>query len=437
MVGAADAGVARTGSVQPLHLLDGQPHRRPRLQGYLLDGLLEPAARPGRVAHHGLWTLAAPPQPGGVVEHGRRLAHVAVQVQRAALPTGQIELPSWGVPVKGRGLGERCWGVPGQRVWGGARRVGVAERSRSQSLRVVRLVGVAGCTEGQRRLPGEAQWAVPLDGELGCVAAELFVVLDDICVRGGDAAGIVDVVVFNVRLRATTGSAGRTGYRLVVVGNVRLVVDQVWVLPLDDIRFRVPFRLLPHRHVVSVRWNVVWVIKRYVLAALFLFLLLLLLLRFLLLGFLWHFGLVAASAMVAQDQAENHQGKDGGTAANNCRDGPYWKDHCIGSRARAADKGSVVGRLADCTLRALDAQTGNQGLARLSCVELGADASETRVGVRHTAALVLTWIGGTVSWWDTLVGVPLIDTHQAVPARVAFTQVGTPAADLDRRTGLG
>lgn len=59
------------------------------------------------------------------------------------------------------------------------------------------------------------------------------------------------------------------------------------------------------------------------------------------------------------------------------------------------------------------------------------------MGVRHTAALVLTRIGGAVSRWDTLVGVPLIDTHQAVPARVAFTQVGTPAADLDRRTGLG
>lgn len=69
---------------------------------------------------HGLWTLAAPPQPGGVVEHGWWLAHIIVQVQRTALSTSQVELSSGSVSVKGGGLGERGWGVSGERVWGGA-----------------------------------------------------------------------------------------------------------------------------------------------------------------------------------------------------------------------------------------------------------------------------------------------------------------------------
>lgn len=58
------------------------------------------------------------------------------------------------------------------------------------------------------------------------------------------------------------------------------------------------------------------------------------------------------------------------------------------------------------------------------------------MGVRHTAAVVLAGVRGAVTRWDTLVRVPLVDAHQAVPAGVALTQVGTPAADLDRGTGL-
>jgi hypothetical protein len=49
---------------------------------------------------------------------------------------------------------------------------------------------------------------MPLDGKLGRVAAELLVVLDDVGVRGGDAAGIVDVIVLDLLLG---GSQGRTG----------------------------------------------------------------------------------------------------------------------------------------------------------------------------------------------------------------------------------
>ena len=45
--------------------------------------------------------------------------------------------------------------------------------------------------------------------------------------------------------------------------------------------------------------------------------------------------------------------------------------------------------------------------------------------------------GGTVAGRDALVGVPLVDTHQAVPARAALAQVGAPAADLHRLAGLG
>lgn len=50
--------------------------------------------------------------------------------------------------------------------------------------------------------------------------------------------------------------------------------------------------------------------------------------------------------------------------------------------------------------------------------------------------MVLAGIRGAVTRRDTLVCVPLVDAHQAVPAWAALTQVGTPAADLDRRTGL-
>lgn len=215
-----------------------------------------------------------------------------------------------------------------------------------------------------------------LDGELGGVAAELLVVLDDVCIGRGYAAGIVYVIVFNVCLWAITGGAGGTGDSLITVGNVCFIVDQIRVLPLNDVWFGVPFWLFPYRHVISIRWDVIWVIKSYVLTTLFLFLLFLLL-GFLFLRFLWHFGLVATLAVVAQDQAKHHQGKDSGTATNNSRNCPNGKDHCLCCGTWAADKGPIVGCLADGTLRALDTQTGHQGLTSLSSVELGADTGVT------------------------------------------------------------
>jgi len=43
----------------------------------------------------------------------------------------------------------------------------------------------------------------------------------------------------------------------------------------------------------------------------------------------------------------------------------------------------------------------------------------------------LTGAGGTSTWWDTLVGVPLVDAHQLTPAGTAGTDVGATAAHLD------
>lgn len=177
-------------------------------------------------------------------------------------------------------------------------------------------------------MPGEAQRAVSLDGKLGRVTAKLLVVLDDVSIRRSDTAGIVYIIVFNICLWGIAGGTGSTGDRLVVVRNVCFIIDQVRVFPLNDVWFGVPFRLLPYRHVISIWRDVIWVVECYILATLLLFLLLLLL-GFLFLGFLWHFGLVAVLAMVAQDQAEHHQGEDSGTAANNSWHRPDGKDHCL------------------------------------------------------------------------------------------------------------
>lgn len=182
--------------------------------------------------------------------------------------------------------------------------------------------------------------------------------------------------MLNVCLLAVTGGTRSAGDSLVVVGNVCFIVYQVRVLPLNDVRFGVPFWLFPDCHVVSVRWDVVWVIECHILAALFLFLLFLLL-GFLLLGLLWHFGLVAAPAVVAQDEAKHHQGEDCGTAAYDCWDCPNGENHGLGCGVRTAHKRPIVSRLTDSTLRALGTQTGHQSLTTLSCIELGADTSET------------------------------------------------------------
>lgn len=134
------------------------------------------------MADHCLWTLASSPQPGGVVEHGWWLAHVTVQVQWATLTASQVEFSSWSVSVKGRGLGEWSWRVSGERVWSGACGVGMAKRGGPQTLGVLRLIGVTRCSKWQGGLSCKAQWAVSLDRELGRVAAELFIVLDDVCI---------------------------------------------------------------------------------------------------------------------------------------------------------------------------------------------------------------------------------------------------------------
>lgn len=99
VVGAADAGVSGARGVQSLHLFDGQPHRRSRLQRDLPDGLLQAAAWSGAVARHGLRTLTSPPQPSGVVENAG-LADIVVHLQWAPFPYGEVQLPGWAVPVE-------------------------------------------------------------------------------------------------------------------------------------------------------------------------------------------------------------------------------------------------------------------------------------------------------------------------------------------------
>lgn len=54
----------------------------------------------------------------------------------------------------------------------------------------------------------------------------------------------------------------------------------------------------------------------------------------------------------------------------------------------------------------------------------------------HATAVVLAGIRGAVARLDTLMCIPLVDAHQAIPTWAAFTQVWTSAPDLDRRTGL-
>lgn len=180
--------------------------------------------------------------------------------------------------------------------------------------------------------------------------------------------------MFNIRFWYIAGGARSTGDGLIVVWDVGFVIDQIRIFPLYDVGFWVPLWLFPYRHVISIWWDIIWIIEGYVLTALLLFLLLLL--GLLLLGLLWHFGLVAVLAVVAQDQAEHHQGKDSGTAADNSRHCPDREDHLLCCGAWAADKTTIVGRLTDGSLWTLDAQTGHKGLAGLACVELSADAGE-------------------------------------------------------------
>ena len=192
VVRTADTRVSGPRRVEPLHLFNGQPYWRRRLQGHLPGGLLQATARSGAVRRRGLRALASPSQPRGVAEEAG-LARVAMHLQRVSLPGGEMQFPGRAAPVEGGGLGERGGAVSGQRV--GRRASRVAEGTGSQAWTVGRLVGQAAGSQGHGGLPGEAQRAVPLDGEFGGVATELLVVLDDVGVRRGDAAGVVDVVM--------------------------------------------------------------------------------------------------------------------------------------------------------------------------------------------------------------------------------------------------
>jgi hypothetical protein len=135
--------------------------------------------------------------------------------------------------------------------------------------------------------------------------------------------------------------------------------------------------------------------------------------------------------VVAEDQTEHHQGQGCGTASHNGWHCPDGQGKLLGCGARAADEAAIVGRLAEGALRALNPQARHQGLAGLASVELRADAGVTRAGARDAAPSVLARAGGAFAGREALVGVPLVDTHQAIPARAALTQVGPSAANLN------
>lgn len=425
MVSTADAGVPGARGVQSLHLFDGQPHRRRRLQRDLPNGLLQAASRAGAVAHHGLWALASPPQPSGVVKDAR-LADITVHFQRAPFPDGKVQLPGRAVPVERRGFGEGSGAVPRQGVGSGACRV--AQGRCPQALPIGGLVGQAAGSQGHGGLPREAQRAVPLDGELRSVAAELLVVLDDVSVRGGDAAGVVDVVVLDLGLR---GRQWGTGDRLRGMWDVRLVIDEVRVLPFDDVRFGVAFRLLPDSHVIAIGRDVVRVIKRHVLTAF----LLLLLLRFLLL--FWPLRLLPP-ALVAEDEAEHQQCQHRGTAAHDGRHGPERQGQLGGVRGREAHVATVDACPTLMARSTQHSQAGHHGLTRPSRVRLRAAAGEAwGMGGRLAAAPVVAGTGGAGPWGHTLVGEPAVDAHQLTPAGIAGAHVGAAAANLYRGVCFG
>lgn len=267
---------------------------------------------------------------------------------------------------------------------------------------------------------------MPLDGELGRVAPELLVVLDDVGVRGGDAAGVVNVIVLDLGLG---GSQRGAGDRLGGVRNVGFVVDEIWVFSFNDIGFRVPFGLLPDGHVIAVGRDVVGVIKRHILAPFFL-----LLLRFLLL--FWDFRLLS-SALVAEDEAEDQQRQDRRAAAHNSRHSPEGQGQLGGVQGWEADVAAVDPCSTLVAWGARDPQARHHCLARPSGVRLGAAAGEAGVRPGLAAAPVLAGAGGTGTWWDALVGIPLVDAHQLTPAGTAGADVGAAAADLHRGVCFG
>lgn len=266
---------------------------------------------------------------------------------------------------------------------------------------------------------------MPLDGELGRVAPKLLVMLDDVSVRGGNAAGVVNVIVLNLGLgRSQWG----TGDRLCGVWDVSFIIDEIWVFSFDDIGFWVSFGLLPDSHIITIRWYVVRVIKRHVLTPFFLLLLFLLLFR--------TFRLFS-SALVAEDEAEDKQRQDCRTAAHNSRHGPEGQ----GQLGRVWSWEADVATIDPCsTLMSWGTQhpqARHHCLACPSCICLWAAAGEAGVQPGLTAAPILAGVGGTGAWWDALVGVPPVDAHQLAPAGTAGTDVGATAANLHRGVCFG
>lgn len=198
MICTADTWVSGARRVEPLHLLNGEPYWWRRFQRDLPSGLLQATPWSRAMRCHGLRTLASPSQPRGIVENAR-LARITMHLQSISIPHREMQFPGRAVPVESGGLGERGWTVSRQRV--GSRASRVTKGTGSQTLTVGRLVRQAAGSQGHGGLPGKAQGAMPLDGKFRGVAAELLVVLNDVGVRRGDAAGIVDVVMLYFLLR--------------------------------------------------------------------------------------------------------------------------------------------------------------------------------------------------------------------------------------------
>lgn len=212
------------------------------------------------------------------------------------------------------------------------------------------------------------------------------------------------------------------------MGKIGLIIDEVGVFPLNDVWFRVPFRLFSHGHVLPIGRDVVGVIESNILTSLFLLLLRLLLL----------FGTVGllAPALITQDQAQDQEGQDGGTAAHDGGHSPQGQGDLLRAWTQDTDVASRASSLAHPPQRTGDAKTGHHHLTCPPCVRLRAATGEAGVQAWLTAAPVLARVGGAVPGGHALVRVPLVDAQQVSPARVAGTDVRAAAANLHRRIRL-
>lgn len=187
------------------------------------------------------------------------------------------------------------------------------------------------------------------------------------------------------------------------MGDVRLIVDEVGVFPLNDVWLRVPLRLLPHSHIIPVGGDIVWVIKSNVLTSL-----LLLLLRFLLLFGV--FGLLPP-ALVTQNQAEHQESQDRRAAAHDSGHGPQGQGDLLGTLTQNTDMPSRTSGFAHSPLRTQHPEAGHHRLTGPPRVGLRAATGEAGVQAWLAAAPILARVGGTVSGRNALVGVPLIDAQ--------------------------